>query len=542
MRRRDFLSSGASLLAPARRPNVIIIMTDDQGYGDLSIHGNPHLKTPNLDSIGAGGARFTEFHSSPVCSPTRASLMTGRWNYRTGVIDTYLGRSMMRPSEVTLPEILSKAGYKTGIFGKWHLGDNYPMRSIDKGFQESLVCKGGGLAQPSGPPENGYFDPVLEEQGQSVKKSGYCTDIFFDHALEFIERHRRDPFFLYVTPNAPHTPLQIDEKWVAPFRGTGLDDTTARLYGMVANIDHNTGRLLQRLRQTGLDQDTLLIYLTDNGPQQPRYNAGMRGLKGSVYQGGIRVPCFWRWPARITPGAKIDTIAAHVDLLPSIASVCGAASPRDRIIDGRNLWPLLEGQPGWTKRNLFFQWHRGDTPEFGRGCAVRDERFKLVGLKELYDLDADPAESNNVAGSQPERAVEMRHAYERWYTDVCSQGFAPPPIHIGSSAEPVSVLTRQDWRGAAGWDADSIGYWEVLIEKPGRYDVKLDFPAAATNSQALLHSGGVRREAPVPVGQTSVEWNNVNFTSGLQRVEPWLMQGAQKLGVHYVTFRRARQN
>lgn len=513
-------------------------MTDDQGYGDLSLHGNPVLKTPHLDSIGAGGAQFTQFHVSPVCSPTRSSLMTGRWNYRTGVVDTYIGRSLMRPGEITLAEILRDGGYKTGIFGKWHLGDNYPMRSIDQGFEESLVCKGGGLAQPSGPPGNGYFDPVLEQQGHSVKKSGYCTDIFFDHALDFLERHKRDPFFLYLTPNAPHDPLQVDETWVAPFRGAGLDDATAKIYGMVANIDHNTGRLLERLRQLGLERDTLLIFLTDNGPQQLRYNAGMRGRKGTVYQGGIRVPCFWRWPARIAPGTRIDRAAAHIDLLPSIVEVCGLRPPSGRAIDGRSLWPLLDGNAPWRDRNLFFQWHRGDTPQFGRACAVRNQRYKLVDLKELYDLASDPAESTDIAPAFPGLIASLRQDYESWFGSVCAPGFDPSPIHIGSKTEPISILTRQDRRGPEGWDGP--GYWQVFVERPGAYDVKLEFPALSHPQTARLRAGDAVREGIVPAGESSVTWNKVILSKGLQKIESSLAHTGSLTGTPFVVLKKSR--
>ena len=246
-------TAAAALAAPfvhtakaqaTRPPNVIVVISDDQGYGDLSLHGNPHLTTPNLDRVGTESVQFTQFQVCPVCSPTRSSLMTGRYNYRTGVIDTYLGRSMMWPDEVTLAEMLKPAGYTTGIFGKWHLGDNYPLRPVDQGFDESVVCTGGGLTQPSDPPGNLYTDPLLKVNGKWERRSGYCTDIFFNETIRFLERNRRNPFFVYLPTNAPHTPLQIADEYWKPFAAKGLDETTAKVYGMCRNLDDNMGRLL----------------------------------------------------------------------------------------------------------------------------------------------------------------------------------------------------------------------------------------------------------------------------------------------------------
>ena len=293
-----------------RRPNVLLVITDDQGYGDLGLHGNPKIRTPHLDGLARQGIEMEHFHVCPVCSPTRASLLTGRCNYRTGVVDTFLGRSLMHPEEVTLAEMLQGAGYRTGIFGKWHLGDNYPLRAIDQGFQEALVLRGGGIGQPSDPPGgDSYFDPVLQHNGKQEKTRGYCSDVFTDAALGFIERNRDRPFFAYLAFNAPHAPLQVPDSYYQlykkmnlapgdfpqvghPLEGKMDPEQTARIYGMVSNIDDNVGRLLAKLDEWKLADSTLVVFLTDNGPQQPRFNAGLRGLKTSVYDGGIRVPCF----------------------------------------------------------------------------------------------------------------------------------------------------------------------------------------------------------------------------------------------------------
>lgn len=536
--RRQFALAPA-LLNRKRRPNVIVLITDDQGYGDLSIHGNPHLKTPALDSIAENGAQFTQFHASPVCSPTRASLLTGRYNYRTGVVDTYLGRSMMRTTEVTLPQVLAASGYATGIFGKWHLGDNYPLRAMDRGFREALTHKGGGLAQPSGPPGEGYFDPVLQFNGAERQTRGYCTDLFFDGALEFIERHRKQPFFAYVSTNAPHTPLQVDPKWTEPFTRMGLDDTTARIYGMVANLDHNAGRLLAKLRQLALERDTILVFLSDNGPQQKRYNGGMRGLKGSVYQGGIRVPCFLSWPGRVPPGTKADRIAAHIDLFPTLLEACGVPLPPGRQIDGRSLLPLVTGGPqNWPERRLFFQWHRGDAPEPFRNSAVRTQQWKLIDGRELYDLTQDPSESNDLAPSLPQVVDELRRSYSEWFEDVGRAGYAPPRIQLGTKHENPVMLTRQDWRGPrAGWDADSLGYYEVESTQRGPYEITLRFPTLTEPRIAELEFRGQVQQAEVPAGSTEARFSSVFLAPGTGRLEGRLTSGEQAVGAHYIQVR-----
>ena len=523
-----------------RRPNVVVLISDDQGYGDFSIHGNPHLKTPNLDRIGNEGAQFTQFQVCPVCSPTRSSLLTGRYNYRTGVVDTFLGRSMMWPDEVTLAEMLKPAGYTTGIFGKWHLGDNYPLRSIDQGFDESVVCSGGGLTQPSDPPGNHYQDPMLRVNGKWERKQGYCTDIFFDETIRFMERHRRDPFFVYLPTNAPHTPLEIAESYWKPFAEQGLDDTTAKVYGMCRNLDENTGRLLAAMDRLGVTNDTILIFLTDNGPQQPRYNAGMRGRKGTVYQGGIRVPFFFRWPGQVKP-AKIDRIAAHIDVTPTLAEICGAKLPSGRTIDGKSLMPLLRGEgAGWADRTLYTQWHRGDVPELFRDCAARSQQYKLVNGKELYDISADPQEKNDLAASQPAVVTKMRKGVEEWFRSVAAErNFAPPRMALGAPQENPVTLTRQDWRGPkAGWDAGSIGHWEVEVAQAGRFDLTVRFakPAAAGEIDVRLGSFGGTRT--FEAGAESATISAASLPKGPAQLAPLVKTGASEAGALYVDVKR----
>ena len=377
---------------------MIVIITDDQGYGDLGVHGNPKIRTPNLDRLARQSVQLKQFYVCPVCSPTRASLLTGRYNYRTGVVDTFQGRSMMHPDEVTLAERLAQAGYRTGIFGKWHLGDNVPLRPLDQGFQEALVLKGGGIGQPSDLPGGShYLNPVLLHNGQPKRYAGYCSDVFTSAAIDFVKGPLDRPFFLYLAFNCPHDPLEAPEAELNTYRNMKLgrdefpaggsplpgsldEDKIARVYAMVTNIDANVGRLLEAVESKGIAGSTIVVFITDNGPAFPRYNAGLRGLKGTVYEGGIRVPCYVRWPGHFPAGRVVDRIAAHIDITPTLLDACGVAAGTEPKLDGLSLLPLLRGEPvpSWPDRTIYFQWHRGDEPDFGRAFAARSQRFKLL--------------------------------------------------------------------------------------------------------------------------------------------------------------------
>ena len=542
---------GASLALPTaalgarerprgRQPNVVLIMTDDQGYGDLGCHGNDKINTPNLDRLYEESIRLTQFYVCPVCSPTRASLMTGRYNFRTGAIDTYLGRSMMYPDEVTVAEMLAPAGYCTGIFGKWHLGDNYPLRAMDQGFQESLVHRGGGIGQPSDPPGNSYFDPILLHNGKDEKHQGYCTDIFTDAAMRFIEANRQRPFFVYLSTNAPHTPLQIDDAYVAPYMAMGLDERNAKVYCMITNIDENVGRLLEKLGELGLEDETIVIFLTDNGPQWERYNAGMRGRKGSVYEGGIRVPCFVRWPGTLQVGKEVDQIAAHIDIVPTLLDACGVPKLAEAVIDGVSLLPLLRSDAvQWPDRPLYFQWHRGDEPELYRACAARTQRYKLVNGQELYDLASDPGEQHNIAAGHPDVVARMREGYEAWFRDVsATRGYAPPRIALGTRFENPVVLTRQDWRSAQGWSNEDLGHWEVHVAQAGTYEITLQFPPTNATGEAHFKLGPVALDQAFGKGASSCTLEPVKLRRGDARLEAWITANEKAAGASYVHVKR----
>lgn len=479
-------------------PNILFILCDDLAPGDLSCLGNPYFQTPRLDALAAESARVTRCCSGPLCTPARAALFTGRHPYRTAAVDTYIGRSMLHPDEITLPQLLKTVGYQTGLFGKWHLGDCYPLRPCDRGFDESLWHRGGGLRQFANPGHcdgrDGYFDPLLTRGGDLVESRGYCTDIFTDAALEWIRaRPAGKPWFAYVAYNAPHTPLEIGEEWLV--RHQDLPQQWQKLYGMVANIDHNVGRLLD-----AVPRDTLVVFTSDHGPcpsaafeGRSRWNGGRRSWKGAMYEGGVNVPCFVRWTGQIPPG-DVNALMNPIDWLPTFAAACGFALPTDRAIDGVNLLPVLRRQAAPPDRAIVMQWHRGDVPQRFRNAAVITPRWKWyrtdpLAPDELYDLPADPTESRNLAANHPELCAQFAAQYERWFEDVSitrPNNFAPPRIIIGHPAAPVTHLTLQDARLLGtweGWGTTFPAYWLVDVHQAGDYEFNLhlgDSPVGLT--------------------------------------------------------------
>ncbi len=527
------------------RPNVILIMTDDQGFGDLGAHGNRDIQTPHLDRLAAESVRCSQFYVSPVCSPTRSSLLTGRYAYRTGVVDTYLGRSRMFADEQTLAELLGGAGYRTGIFGKWHLGDNYPLRPQDQGFEETLVHRGGGIGQSADPPGNAYRDPWLWQAARLVRRQGFCSEVFTDAAMQFVERHSASPFFLYLAYNCPHVPLEApiealrrypffaDARRVLPEVPLGElspEETTNRVYALVSDIDQQVGRLLQHVDRLGLRERTIVVFLTDNGPQQSRYNGNLRGLKGTVHEGGIRVPCFARWPAHWPAGRTLDVPAAHIDWVPTLLAACQVALPADRQIDGLDLGPwMADPALAAPDRPLVSQYHRGDVPERYRSCAVRRGRWKLVQARgarqeplpddwrfELFDLSADPGETRDLAAEHPEVVLQLTQDYETWFTEMAAaRQFSPPAIVVGSDHENPTTLTHQDWRGPhADWSGRGSGHWDLMVDQAGTYEVRLRFAPLAKAVKATCHWGATALIDTVPAGATECTWREVHVAAG----------------------------
>ena len=469
--------------APAM-PNVILLMTDDQGYGDLGCHGNAILRTPNIDRFYGDAVRLTNFHVSPTCSPTRGALLTGRDTNRVGTWHTIMGRSLLYRDEVTLADLAWGAGYRTAMFGKWHLGENYPFRPQDRGFHESLTFGGGAIGNAQDYWGNDLFDDTYIRNGVPEKVSGYCTDVWFREALRFIAANRGQPFFLYLPTNAPHRPFAVPERFSQHYEQLGIDSPLAEFYGMVENIDENFGLLLRRLDELDLADDTIVIFMTDNGSAMGgrAFNAGMRGAKGSEYEGGHRVPFFIRWAGGgISGGRDIDQLAAHVDVLPTLAELAGVKLPRELELDGSSLVPLLrEGAGAWSDRILVTDSQRVDQPVKWRKSAIMQDRWRLINGEELYDLRTDPSQASDVSQEHPGTVAELRRAYEQWWAGLGPSLTRTARIVLGSERQNPTWLSTHDIHGEVVWLQSQVeegkhgdGYWAVDVDQAGMYEVRL---------------------------------------------------------------------
>jgi arylsulfatase A len=515
--------------SPAR-PNVVVVITDDQGYGDFSLHGNPTLKTPNIDALGRQSIRFERFYVNSFCSPTRAALLTGRYPLRCGVFGVTHNKETMRSTEVTLAEMFRAAGYRTGCFGKWHNGEQFPYTPTGQGFDEFFGFHNGHW--------NNYFDQPLLRGAKFEPTKGYITDVLTDEAIRFVKGSRKQPFFCYVAFNAPHSPFQAPDKQFAHYKSLGLDDTLAAFYAMCAVVDENVGRLLAELDRLSLAEDTIVVFLTDNGGTAgvKHFNSGMRGGKTSLHEGGSRVPLFIRWPSRLKSPRVVQPIAAHIDVAPTLLDLCGIAPPADVTLDGRSLRPLMEESEAikWPARALFTHNPINETNRYPG--AVRTEQYRLVrelrggaqgGSKakgdrqptawQLYDMQADPGQAKDIAADRPEVVAELSRQYEAWFDDVSAAGLSRLPIQIGHAEEnPVTLHAPQayydgslkfyagpgyahDW--LTGWgEASSKVWFDLDVIAAGEYDVSLRFtcPAADAGSRVRVAIGEVRREVTIP--------------------------------------------
>jgi arylsulfatase len=432
--------SGAESVS-GKKPNIVIILTDDQGYGDLSCHGNPVLQTPNIDRLHAEGVRFTDFHVSPTCSPTRAALLTGQHEFKNGVTHTTLERERLSPDAVTLAEVVKSAGYATGIFGKWHLGDEPDRWPSRRGFDEMFIHGAGGIGQSypgscGNAPGNTYFNPAILHNGTFEKTNGYCTDVFFGQALSWIENVKgREPFFCYIATNAPHAPLEVRPEDELRYKDKVQKPSQAKFFGMIANIDDNVGRLLDKLREWELENNTLIIFMNDNGGTVgvEIHNAAMRGSKNSPWLGGTRASSLWRWPGTLQPG-DCDRLTAHIDVFPTLAELAGIEMS-DRVtaqVEGRSLVPLLQNpNEPWEDRVLFThvgRWPKGaDVNDYKyANCSVRNNRWHFVsagsGRKQwqLFDVKKDPGETTDLAAERPEVVQQLNAAYDEWWLSLPS--------------------------------------------------------------------------------------------------------------------------
>ena len=540
-------------------PNVILIITDDQGYGDLSFNGNPNIITPALDNFAAESVRFNNFYVSPVCAPTRSSLMTGRYSLRTGVRDTYNGGAIMASSEVTLAEMLKQVNFTTGIFGKWHLGDNYPSRPSDQGFDESLIHLAGGMGQVGDftnyfKKDTSYFDPILWHNNEQKPYKGYCSDIFTENAIEFIEKNKNNPFFCYLSFNAPHNPLQVPDEYYQAYKTLdptdGIDpelipnekisektkDNTRKVYAMVTNIDDNLKKLFNKVDELGIKDNTIVIFMTDNGPQHARYVAGMKGRKSSVYNGGIRVPFFLRFPAMFRGNQEVNQITAHIDLLPTLSKLCNVEMPRDRKIDGRSFIPSINSEK-LPERSFFSYWTR-KYPELFNNIALQRGQFKLIGKTdynspienfELYDTYKDPFEKNNLVTQKKSIALSLKKEMHQTFLElVNSENLKNPPrIMLGSDFENPVYLNRNDAGGQrAVWNQEqAYSFWKVDINKEGLYDLKFKFlkPLPANGNMYLEIGQSIQQKFNSKDNLDLIEMKSVYLPKGFNDFTPFYM-------------------
>lgn len=410
------LSGLAGCSSGENRPNIIIILSDDQGWGDLSINGNTNLKTPNIDRLAKGGAIFNHFYACAVSSPTRAELLTGRYHSRMGVYSTSEGGERINPDETTIAQVFKKAGYSTAAFGKWHSGMQYPYHPNARGFDEYYGFCSGHWGE--------YFYPQLEHNGKIVQGTGFITDDLTEKALDFIDKHQDEPFFIYLPYNAPHAPLQVPDYWWNKFKDKELEmladepdkediQFTRAVLAMCENIDWNVGRIMDRLKELNMEENTIVLYFCDNGPNGFRWNGGMKGRKGSVDEGGVRSPLIMRWPGNIVPGLKIDEISGAIDLLPTLADMAGIGIQTQKPLDGVSLMPLLlEQEKKLNDRLIFNHWN-------GR-LSVRSQEYRLDNEGKLFNMISDPGQKVDISTDQPEVTAKLKAAAGQWKADVFS--------------------------------------------------------------------------------------------------------------------------
>jgi arylsulfatase B len=497
-----FLTVGSIFAADP--PNVVLVITDDQGYGDIAAHGNPYIKTPHLDQLHAESVRLDDYHVAPTCAPTRAALITGHWTNRTGVWHTIMGRSMIRENEVTLGQILGDGGYATGMFGKWHMGDNFPYRPEDRGFQEVMRHGGGGVGQTPDHWDNAYFDGSYYHNGEVEAVKGHCTDVWFRYAKKFIQKSAAagKPFFAYVCTNAPHGPMHSPQAFADLYEGvlpiakdrkgkpnTAKAVSNAHYYGMISHIDENVGELRDFLEEKGLAENTIFIFTTDNGSVGTQmFDGGMRGGKGSEYDGGHRVPFFIHWPkGGLTGGRQVETITSYVDIVPTLIDFTGVPSPEGVVFDGVSIRSLLEKGDGvpWADRILVTDSQRVRDPIKWRKSAVMTDRWRLINGEELYDIDADPRQETDLAADQPETTKRLRAFYDAWWAELEPTFKLTTEIYLGHPEANPARLTSHDWiaDGSTPWNhghirrgddaPDHTGFWAVKVIEAGDYEIEL---------------------------------------------------------------------
>jgi len=555
------------------RPNIILVMTDDQGYGDFGMNNNPIVNTPNIERLANESQRFANFHVDPTCSPTRAALMSGQYSLRAGVWHTVMGRHMLNDQHHILPEFLADTGYNTAMIGKWHLGDNYPFRPQDQGFEHVLSHGGGGVGQAPDYWENDQFDDTYYLNGKEKKYSGFATDVWFDEAIDYIKAQAKvqektdKPFFLYLSTNAPHVPWRAPENYIEPYKTLGLGDDLAKFYGMITNIDDNIARLRKAMSDTNIEDNTIFIFMTDNGSSMAAKSNGepltrltdevklaietktgkklnslnsfMRAGKASTYEGGHRVPFYIRWPnGKLGQPGEFDDLTAHVDVLPTLLDLAGIDTAGIDT-DGTSLVPLLREGTALPDRTMVVTNQRVLNPDPQRPYSVMQGNWRYVhaeekGGVELYDLSNDPGQQNDISAQHPARVATMAKAYDKWWLHTTGKGTPTTRPIIGSKHENPSRLTGMDWLSpntgqvpwwpgfgddkwgkGHGWvgneDKYMVSPWALKVAGSGNYTMTLylhDIPANKVIGKSFAHlqlnGGSVTK--PISKGATSVEF------------------------------------
>jgi arylsulfatase A-like enzyme len=498
--RTDHSVAKISLDEKVLRPNVIVFLSDDQGYGDFSHTGNNDIATPNIDSLAKDGAFAANFYVCPVCSPTRAEFLTGRYSARCGVYSTSAGGERIDLDESTIADAFHAAGYATAAFGKWHNGMQAPFHPNTRGFDEFYGFCSGHWGH--------YFDPILEHNGDLVRGKGFCVDDFTDHAIKFIEDNREKPFFVYVPYNTPHSPMQVPDKFWEKFKdkeltqmppefkkfakqkGKGIDHARAAL-AMCENIDYNVGRVLSKLDELKLSENTIVMYFCDNGPNGSRYNAGLKGRKGSTDEGGIRTPLFTRWPAKIKPGSTVKTVAGAIDLYPTLADLCGIPPTPKKPFDGISFGDQLTGTSHQETPRHFFSYWKGKS-------SVRRGQYRLDTKQVLYDLEKDPGQKSPVR-DKPEVRNRLIEAVQKFKRDVVSE-LDPNSIRVFPVGHPGMKKTQIPARDGVvtgklkrsnkfpncsyftNWvDTNDTISWPIEVIESGKFKVKLHYCLSPEN-------------------------------------------------------------
>lgn len=564
----------SSALVAQQRPNVIVLLTDDQGYGDLSAHGNPVLKTPNFDKLHGESVRFTDFHVAPMCTPTRSQLMTGRDAIDNGASFVCMGRSVIREELPTMADLFRDAGYATGHFGKWHLGDNFPFRPQDRGFEETVHHGAWGITSLADYFGNDYLNDHYRHNGRIEQYTGYCTDVWFDETMSWIRRQVRadEPFFVYLPTNAPHVPLWAPQKYIEPYLGK-VESRIAKFFGMIASVDENLGRLTGLLDELGVSENTIFVYLGDNGTAQGEsvFNAGMRGKKRSLYEGGHRVPLFVRWPGGdIGEPRELDALTHVQDVLPTLLDLSGISAPEDAAFDGVSLAPMLRGEPQDVSERMLVAQYGGVFEKY-RDSAVMWNKWRLVNGKELYDLGKDPGQREDVASQSPEILGKMRTHYDAWWEELMPAAEEYQPMVVGTAAENPARLSASDWNGVYCDNPGCVrggqqlsGPWKIRVAEEGRYRIALrrwpkESGLAMRDGAPPLKGayGDLMAGAALPVTQARLRVGDLDLrrrvgpedrevvfeaelAPGERQLQSWLLDDAGELlaGAYYVEIER----